>query len=74
MSDTIIKNWFFVNLEYDTNIAAQVLGGIVVEDNKGRWQPGDYACTSKIVESLGMAYIRRAIAVMRVWERVKRSP
>jgi hypothetical protein len=53
MSDTIIKNWFFVNLEYDTNIAAQVLGGIVVEDNKGRWQPGDYACTSKIVESLG---------------------
>jgi hypothetical protein len=74
MSDTILKDWFLVNLEHDNNSAAQILWGIVVGDNKGRWQPGDYACTSKIVESLGMAYIRRALAVMSVWERVKRSP
>ena len=53
MSDTIIENWFLVNLEHENKIAAKVLWGIVVKDNKGRWQPGDYACTSKIMESLG---------------------
>ena len=53
MSDTIIENWFLVSLEHENTIAAKVLWGIVVKDHKGRWQPGDYACTSKIVEFMG---------------------
>lgn len=53
MTDTIIKNWFLVNLEYENTIVAKVLWGLVVKDNKGRWQPEDYVCTSKVIEHLG---------------------
>jgi hypothetical protein len=52
MADTIIKNWFLVNLEYENNTVAKVLWGIVVKDNKGRWHPEDYVCTSKVIEHL----------------------
>ncbi|WP_278350588.1 DUF6957 family protein [Marinobacter nauticus] len=52
MADTIIKDWFLVCLEYENNIVAQVLWGLVVKDNKGRWQPEDYVCTSKVIKHL----------------------
>jgi hypothetical protein len=50
MSDTIITNWFLVNFDNGCEIVGRVLWGIVVEDKKSRWRPGDYVCTSKVIE------------------------
>jgi hypothetical protein len=52
MPDTTIKNWFLVSLDNDGEIIGELLWGIVVEDKKFRWRPGDYVCTSKIIEKI----------------------
>ena len=49
---TIIRDWYLVNLETNECVIAQVLWGIVVDDQKRRWVPGDYVCTSKIIEHM----------------------
>ena len=37
MIDTIVEDWYLVDLENDGSVIAQVLWGIVVEDRKSRW-------------------------------------
>lgn len=52
VTDTIIKNWYLVDLKVDEECVCQVLWGIVVNDRKGRWVPGNFVCTSPVVECL----------------------
>lgn len=45
--DTVIENWFSIDFGYGGElINKRLLWGILVEDLKGRWVPGDYCCTS----------------------------
>ena len=55
---TIIRDWYRVNLETNEGVIAQILWGIVVDDHKRRWAPGDYVCTSKIVEHMNYGIYR----------------
>lgn len=56
--DTVIKNWFLIDFVNDGEpINKQVLWGIVVQDFKGRWIPGDWCCTSLVLrESKGQVF------------------
>ena len=49
---TIIRGCYLVNLETNEGVIAQVLWGIVVDDHKRRWVPGNYVCTSNIIENM----------------------
>ena len=50
-ADTIIKNWYLVDLTQDgERLEKRVLWGTVAEDRKGRWIPGDWRCTSLVVK------------------------
>ena len=52
-ADTIIQNWFLVDFTSDEEgerLDKRVLWGIVVDDRKGRWIPGDWCCTSLILK------------------------
>lgn len=52
-ADTIIKDWFLVDFTHAGELMnKQILWGIVVEDRKGRWVPGDYCCTSLVLTEL----------------------
>jgi len=49
--DTTVKNWFLVDFTRDKKpLNKKVLWGIVVLDQKGRWLPGDWCCTSLVLE------------------------
>jgi len=52
MIDTIVEDWYLVDLENDGSVIAQVLWGIVVEDRKSRWVSGNFVCTSPVVTYL----------------------
>ncbi len=58
MTDTIIENWYLVDLKVDEDSIGQVLWGIVVNDRKGRWVSGNFVCTSPVVERLDKALYR----------------
>ena len=48
---TIIENWYLVDFTHEgRSMDKRVLWGIVVEDRKGRWIPGDWCCTSLVVK------------------------
>lgn len=50
-ADTIIEDWYLIDLISEAKLLNQrVLWGIVVEDRKGRWIPGDWCCTGPIVK------------------------
>lgn len=52
-ADTIVRNWYLVDFTQDgERLEKRVLWGIVVEDRKGRWVPGDWCCTSLVLEEL----------------------
>lgn len=47
---TTVKNAFIVSVVDKNNFSiAEILWGIVVDDETLRWRPGDYCCTSPIV-------------------------
>jgi len=49
---TEIKNWFIVDLYKDKTFKdnlGKVLWGIVINDEQGRFQNGDYVCTSTLI-------------------------
>jgi len=49
--DTTVKNWFLVDFtHHKKRLHKKVLWGIVVRDQKGRWHPGDWCCTSLVLE------------------------
>lgn len=50
---TEIQNWFIVDLYKDNTFKGnlgKVLWGIVINDEQGRFQSGDYVCTSALIE------------------------
>ena len=52
-ADTVIENWFLIDFTHNGQaMDKRVLWGIVVEDRKGRWAPGDYCCTSLVLNEL----------------------
>ena len=56
--DTVIKNWFLIDFVNDgKSMNKRVLLGIVVQDFKGRWIPGDWCCTSLVLREFeGQVY------------------
>jgi len=58
-ADTIVQNWYLVDFTQDgERLEKRVLWGIVVEDRKGRWVPGDWCCTSLVLEELANRLFR----------------
>lgn len=58
-ADTVFKNRFlvdFVHIGESTN--SRVLRGIVVEDLKARWNPGEFCCQSLVLKKLESHVIR----------------
>ncbi|AZT86077.1 hypothetical protein EHN06_21045 (plasmid) [Marinobacter sp. NP-4(2019)] len=56
---TIAKNWYLVTVRDKNGEAlADFFWGIVVEDRKNRFKPGDYVCSTLIVETLGDSLFR----------------
>ncbi|MGE6568156.1 DUF6957 family protein [Shewanella vesiculosa] len=48
---TILRDWYIVKiLDEKQSLIGQVLWAFVVEDNTGRFNIGDYLCTSLIVK------------------------
>ena len=53
---TVIKDWFLVeiydanDLKHESEIVMHIAWGIVISDSKGRFNTGDFVCTSRIVE------------------------
>lgn len=46
--DTIIKDWYVVDLVAEEGVQGTVLWGIVHDDPSGRWRPGEWCCSSKV--------------------------
>lgn len=59
LNNTTITNWFFVTF-YDVTPSQQILWGIIAEDPSCRWYPGDYVCTSMVLEQVSeKAYVTK---------------
>jgi hypothetical protein len=57
--DAIIQGWFLVTLCNDNDEpTGEVLWGIVIDDQKRRFQPGHYVCTSSIIEHITPSLFR----------------
>jgi len=50
-ADTIVRDWNLVDSTPDgERVEKRAVWGIVVEDRKERWVPGDRCCTSLVLE------------------------
>ena len=57
--DAMIECWFLVTLcNDDHEPTGEVLWGIVIDDQKRRFQPGHYVCTSSIIEHITPSLFR----------------
>ena len=66
-ADTVIEDWFLIDFTYENEpIDKRVLWGIVVQDRKGRWVPGDYCCTSLVLNDLGDQFFQTKNSIYRV--------
>ena len=57
--DAIIERWFLVTLCNDDNEPmGEILWGIVIDDQRRRFQQGHYVCTSSIIEHITPSLFR----------------
>lgn len=57
--DAIIEHWFLVTLNNDDHAPmGEILWGIVVDDQRRRFQPGHYVCTSPVIEHISPSLFR----------------
>jgi len=50
---TEINNWYIVDVYQDQSFEqsmGKVLWGIIINDQQGRFEPGDFVCTSRLLE------------------------
>lgn len=53
-AQTAAKHWYLVTIvDDDEKALGSVFWGIIVEDKKRRFQPGNYVCSSLVIEELG---------------------
>ena len=58
-AQTTAKHWYLVTVRDKSGEAlADFFWGIVQEDRKHRFKPGDYVCSTLIVETLGESLFR----------------
>lgn len=51
---TVLKDWFLIDFELEGKPMGDVViaWGIVERDPSGRWSPGNYCCTSPVLEEV----------------------
>lgn len=59
LNETTLEGWYVVTF-FDTPESQRVLWGIVKEDFSCRWYPGDWCCTSPVLQVIdSCAYITK---------------
>jgi hypothetical protein len=57
--DAIVDQWFLVTLcDDDKESMGEILWGIVIDDQKRRFEPGHYVCTSAVIEQVTPSLFR----------------
>jgi hypothetical protein len=57
--DAIIHQWFLVTLcNSNQELIGNILWGIVIDDQKRRFEQGHYVCTSQVIEQISPSLFR----------------